>query len=147
MWSRFYPQKRITKKETFNRSRLFPRKYYKRKIEMELVLGFVVTTREVPYCLVSRHPLWSIELKSLMGIRSWCSRRLADPLILRPCSDKCNVVICNLASNLLHVVHCSIFALSNTIESWMHFVIFPPYFRDFCVITLRMCDVLRNCYI
>jgi hypothetical protein len=34
-----------------------PRQYYMGKVETKLVLGFVPTTREVHYCLVSRHLL------------------------------------------------------------------------------------------
>jgi hypothetical protein len=74
------------------------------------------------------------------GLHICYSRRLANPRILRPCSEKCIVAVCHVVSNVLLVGYC-------ITENRTHFVVFSPYSRDFCVVRLSMCDVLRNCHI
>jgi hypothetical protein len=55
IWSCFYLQEGI-KWALLNRRRLFPSEYYKEKVGLKSVPGFTLTTREMQYCLVSRHP-------------------------------------------------------------------------------------------
>ena len=74
------------------------------------------------------------------GLHIWYSHRLANPRILRPCSEKRNVAVCRVVSSVLLVGYC-------IIENRTYFVVFSPYPRDSRVVRLWMCDVLRNRHI
>lgn len=45
------------KRAILNRRRLFPSECYKEKVGLKLVPDFTLTTQEMHYCFLSRHPI------------------------------------------------------------------------------------------